>query len=183
MFEVNGRFKMVLSVISVLAGTLVALITVALLWREKIYVDAATKQITKIDLPFGIKLQTNAPLIAIVFIAAGLILVPVMKHKEQNMVVLRGHVKTRGESLKVYAIAAQQETNGDVVLEVPGDTYYTVMYLPIDGAPALDSKFVDLVNKHDEPFALPEEEINTQNAGLVVGPTHREAPDVVGQYK
>jgi hypothetical protein len=84
MFEVNGRFKMVLSVMSVLAGTLVALITVALLWREKVYIDTKTKQITKIDLPFGIKLQTNAPLIAIVFMAAGLILVPVMKHREQN---------------------------------------------------------------------------------------------------
>jgi hypothetical protein len=99
------------------------------------------------------------------------------------MVVLKGHVRTRGESLKVYAIAAQQETNGDVVLEVPGDTYYTVMYLPRDGAPALDSKFVDLVNKHDEPFALPEEEISTQSAGLVVGPAPREAPNVVDRFK
>jgi hypothetical protein len=177
---------MTLSVISALAGLLIALVSLALLWQQKIYIDAQTKQITKIDLPFGIKLQTNAPVIAIVFMGVALILVPVVKHKEQSVVALKGHVTSR-EPMKVYAIAAQQETNGDVLLEVPGNAYYTVMYLPKDGAAAFDSQSVDLVKGHEEPFTLRElqvQEVLAVNAsGVPASPIHTETADVVSRYK
>jgi hypothetical protein len=177
---------MTLSVISALAGLLIALASLALLWQQKIYIDAQTKQITKIDLPFGIKLQTNAPVIAIVFMGVVLIMIPVLKHTEQNVVALKGHVSVR-EPLKVYAIAAQQETNGDVLLEVPGNTYYTVMYLPKDGAAAFDSQGVDLVKRHQEPFPLRElqvQAISEGNTGVVpTRPIHTETANVVSQFK
>jgi hypothetical protein len=158
----------------------------ALLWQQKIYIDAQTKQITKIDLPFGIKLQTSAPVIAVVFMGFALIIVPVLKHKEQNIVALKGHV-TAPEPLKVYAVAAQQETNGDVLLEVPGDAYYTIMYLPKEGAAAFDSQLVDLVKRHEEPFplrGLQVKQISAGNTGAPLpAPVHAEAPDVVSQFK
>jgi hypothetical protein len=177
---------MILSVISAISGLLISLASLALLWQQKIYIDVHTKQITKIDLPFGIKLQTNAPVMAIIFMGVVLIMVPVVKHTEQNVVALKGHVRAN-EPLKVYAIAAQQETNGDVLLEVPGNAYYTVMYLPKDGATAFDSQSVDLVKRHQEPFPLRElqvRQIIAGNAGeLPADPIHTETPDVVSQFK
>lgn len=176
---------MTLSLISSLAGFSIALASLALLWQQKIYIDTETKQITKIDLPFGIKLQTNAPVIAIVFMGVALIMVPVVKYKEQNTVALKGHVYTK-TPLKVYAIAAQQETNGDVQLEVPGNAYYTVMYLPKEGATEFDSQSVDLVARHKEPFPLRELNVNIAGSAeinLPTGPLHTENSDVVSHYK
>jgi hypothetical protein len=177
---------MILSVISALAGSLIALASLALLWQQKIYIDAQTKQITKIDLPFGIKLQTNAPVIVVIFLGFALIVIPVMKHKEQSIVALKGHVSAH-QPLRVFAVAAQQETNGDVLLEVPGNAYYTVMFLPGDGAPAIDSQSVDLVKSHLEPFPLRElqvPEVLAGNTGTIpVTPIHTEAATVVSQFK
>jgi hypothetical protein len=178
---------MILSVISAIAGLLISLASLALLWQQKIYIDTNTKQVTKIELPLGIKLQTNAPVIALVFLGVALIIIPVMRHKEQNVVALKGHVRAT-EPLKVYAIAAQQETNGDVLLEVPGNAYYTVMFLPRDGATAFDSQSVDLVKHHQEPFPLRELQVSQVLAGNAAptvppSPVRTEPADVVGQYK
>jgi hypothetical protein len=177
---------MILPVISALAGLLIALASLALLWQQKIYIDTKPRQITRIDLPWGIKLQTNAPVIAIIFMGVALIMVPVVKHTEQNVVALKGHVSAT-EPLKVYAIAAQLETNGDVLLEVPGNAYYTVMYLPKDGAAAFDSQTVALVKRHQEPFPLRElqvpQVIAEHAASAPAGPIHTEAPNVVSRFK
>ena len=173
-------------VISALAGSLIALASLALLWQQKIYIDTQTKQITKIDLPFGIKLQTNVPVIVVIFLGFALIVIPVLKQKDQSIVPLKGHVSAH-QRLKVYAVAAQQETNGDVLLEVPGNAYYTVMYLPGDGAPAIDSQSVDLVKSHQEPFVLRElqvaEVVAGNTAAVPTTPIHTEAEAVVSQFK
>ncbi len=175
-----------LSVIAEVAGSLIALGSLFLLWQQKIYIDTQTKQITKIELPLGIKLQTNAPVIAIVFLGAALIIIPVFKHPESTVVALKGHVSVH-QPLKVYAIAAQQETNGDVLLEVPGNAYYTVIYLPRDGGAAFDSQSVDLVKGHQDPFSLRELQVQGDldgNAGMGRSvPIHTEKPDVVSQFK
>jgi hypothetical protein len=177
---------MVLSVISAIAGTLIALASIALLWKQKIYINAETKEVTKIELPFGIKMQTNAPVLGFVFMGVALILVPLMLPKNQTLVALKGHV-TANEPLTVYAIAAQQQTNGDVLLQVPGNAYYTVMYLPALGPTALDSKSVDLQHSHKNPYTLDPEDIDRVQGGntvpLPASPIHGVAPDVVNQYK
>lgn len=177
---------MILSVICALAGTLLLVGGLALLWHQKIYIDAQTNEVTKIELPFGIRLQTNAPVIAIFFLSSALIVIPVLKLKNQDIVALKGHVNTH-EPLKVYAIAAQQETNGDVLLEVPGNAYYTVMYLPREGAVAFDNESVDLVKRHAVPFPLRElqvpEVISANNPATPTAPVHTEQPSVVSEYK
>jgi hypothetical protein len=177
---------MVLSIISALAGSLIALASVALLWKQKIYINSETKEITKIELPFGIKLQTNAPVLGFVFMGFALILIPVLVQKNPNLVALKGHIAAH-DPLKVYAIAAQQETNGDVLLQVPGNALYTVMYLPTEGAAAIDSQSVDLEHSHNNPFVLPELEVPAVLAGntgtIPTRPVQTVAPNVVNQYK
>jgi hypothetical protein len=177
---------MILSVISALAGTLIALASIALLWKQKIYINAETKEVTKIELPFGIKMQTNAPVLGFVFMGFALILVPLLIPKNQTFVALKGHVAAH-EPLMVYAVAAQQQTNGDVLLQVPGNALYTVMYLPTEGAAALDSKSVDLQHSHSNPYTLPPLDVEGVLASNTVPipstPIHTVAPDVVSQYK
>lgn len=177
---------MLLSEISEIAGFVIALAGIALIWQQKIYIDTHTKQITKIALPFGIKLQTNAPVIAIIFMGFALILVPVLKQSDQHFVALKGHVKSP-EPLMVYAVAAQQQANGDVQLEVPGNTYYTIMYLPRDGANTVDTESVDLVKRHQEPFQLRPLQVGQLLAGntaiVPAGPVQKEPANIVNQFK
>jgi len=175
---------MVLSVIAAVAGSLIALGSLALLWHQKVYIDAHTKEVTKIELPFGIKLQTNMPIIALVFLAVALIMVPVMKQKDVNEVALKGHVHAT-QPLKVYAIAAEQATNGDVLLRVPGNAYYTVIYLPANGPNAIDSQGVDLVKNHKQEFSLRDlnAEILAASNTIPAAPVHVEEPNVVAGFK
>ncbi len=177
---------MVLSVISEIAGFVIALAALALLWQQKVFIDGKKVRITKIELPFGIRLQTSSTVFAIVFIGAALIIIPQMKSEGRKLIALKGHISTR-QPLMVYAIEAQQETNGDVLLEVPENARYTVMFLPRDGATAIDSQSVDLVKRHTDPFSLRELEVSQllagNNEGVPSTPVHTEPANVVSQFK
>jgi hypothetical protein len=178
---------MILFITAAIAGLLIALGGLALVWQRKMYIDVNTNQVTtKIDLPFGIKLQTNAPAIAIIFMGVALILITVMKNPAQNFVAIQGHVSSV-QPLKVYAIAAQGDANGDFLLQVPGSARYTVMYLPSNGANAIDSKTVDLVDNHQDPYPLPTLEVQdilAGNAGVLpVAPVHTEPSSVISEFK
>ncbi len=171
-------------VIAAVAGSLIALGSLALLWQQKIYIDTQTRQVTKIELPMGIKLQTNMPVIALVFLAVALIMVPVVKYRETNEVAIKGHVHAT-QPLKIYAIAAQQDTNGDVLLNVPGNTTYTVIFVAGNGPSMIDTQTVDLVKNRSREVSLQtlDATIQASASPLPATPLHVEPASVVAQFK
>src|SRR5579875_402063 len=92
-----------------------------LLYKEKIYIDKETKQVTAIETPVG-KFKTNAP--ALMLFALGF--VPLIYPLFQVSGAIReirihGHVQTDSHPLMVYAVAASDSVpaGGDFSVNLP----------------------------------------------------------------
>lgn len=107
------------------AGFLLVVGSLFLIWKGTIYIDAETKQVTEIELPLGIKLKTNLPVLAIFIFGAFLLAFPIRQIKDLpikgNMgpAYLSGNIDW-GEDLDVDVVAGQRSAvRGEVRLEVP----------------------------------------------------------------
>ncbi len=106
------------------AGFIVIVGSMFLLAKGRIYIDSQTKDITDIELPFGIKMKTNAPTIMMFLFGAVLLAYPVWQASKSEVtkdkrIYLTGKVEST-EPVKVSVLVAERaETIGDFNIEVP----------------------------------------------------------------
>jgi hypothetical protein len=123
--------------ICAIAGLILVVGSLFLIWKGRIYVDAETKTVTKVELPLGIKLQTNLPVLAMFIFGALLLGYPVHEIKELQKKdrdpASRTYLNAKldwPEPLDVDVVAAgRTDVKGEVNLEVPRCRHlFTVTY-------------------------------------------------------
>jgi len=120
------------------AGLCIVLGSLLLLWKGRIYVDQATKQITEIVLPFGIKVKTNLPVILLFLSGGGLLVYAVAEVKEfGEEVTVDGQINGSASSIQLYASVASQSLprSGEFTFALPvthPSRKYTLLYA-VDG--------------------------------------------------
>jgi hypothetical protein len=127
----------ILYLLCAIAGFIITVGSLILIWKGRIVVDAEAKQITNMELPFGIKLQTNLPM-ALMFVFGGALLAfPIWQSaraaNNQKVAYLNGKIESQGQqSRRVTATAVADEKSNIVrefTLQVPlTEGKYTVIY-------------------------------------------------------
>jgi hypothetical protein len=127
----------ILYLLCAIAGFTITVGSLILIWKGRIVVDAEAKQITNMELPFGIKLQTNLPM-ALMFVFGGALLAfPIWQSaraaNNQKIAYLNGKIESQGQhSRRVTATAVADEKSNIVrefTLQVPlTEGKYTVIY-------------------------------------------------------
>ncbi len=90
-----------------IAGLLVVIGSFVLLWKGRIYLDRETKQVTEIELPLGIKMKTNLPVIMLILIGGALLVyasTEVRKFGEE--ITVDGDLSGSTASIQLYASVA-----------------------------------------------------------------------------
>jgi hypothetical protein len=143
------------------AGFIITVGSLLLIWKGRIVVDAEAKQITNVELPFGIKLQTNLPMVLMFLFGSGLLAFPIyqaMKREERDQAAKRLQpVKmcaTVESSQPLSAVVLVDEKTipkgkNTVYFEVPQRRDYTIVYLPRDNPAEIDRKIVALPSNGD----------------------------------
>ena len=180
----------ILFVMSAAAGLVMIVGGLALLWKGRVYINEETKEVTSIELPLGIRIKTNLPVVALFVIAAGLILVPLYQYKppeEFRRIRLTGLIKPRAIGLvKVLAVPATQETRDEVSLQVPrSNEQYDIYFIRPEDFSFLASKRVLLGGREGDTVelevpTLPEIQGQADWSGFKAV---REAESVVAQFK
>jgi hypothetical protein len=96
-----------------LAGFVMVVGGMWLIWKEKIYIDRETKQPIEIELPIIGKLKTNVPALALFVIGFVLCIYPMLKNPPPPELQLQGEVTNdKDYPFEVYAaIAAESVKN------------------------------------------------------------------------
>ena len=188
--------------LSSLAGLLLTVGSLFLLWKRTIVLDAKG-DVSEVKLPFGINLKTQFPVLMMFFLGAFLLYVPqhykanacksLKDHEPRPSVPLVGEVDS-GEDLDVYAIVDAQRANSDtkVELSVPclTDRRYHVLYLNNKIGFRKERSFK--LAKCDEPYRLekvvPPQESLAANGGSAsatvdLAPVQTVAASVESNYK
>jgi len=117
-----------------IAGLIIVVGSVFLLiWKSRIMIDAQGGAVSEIELPFGFKLRTQLPVVAMCFVGAFLLTLPIIlirnTFEEVPIVQLTGKIHRAG-SYKAYAIASDCDASNEVRLVVPyvKNANYTVRY-------------------------------------------------------
>ena len=159
-------WNMLLLAMCSLAGLIMVVGSLYLLWKGRIALDKQSKSATKFKLPGGVEIET--PVAALIMFVMGVLLLfipihysPQMcpdlafhKKKPLEMVELRGNVST-DTNIEVYAIVDEQKANADqtVSLSVPyiSDRRYVVRYFNATGEMVNEETFRLLGNEtvHD----------------------------------
>jgi hypothetical protein len=95
--------------ICAIAGFLIIAASFFLLWKRRIFLDRATKKVTEIELPFGIRAKSQAPVLILILIGGVLLMysaTEVLKFGEE--VTVDGQVKGSATSIELYASVASQ---------------------------------------------------------------------------
>lgn len=90
-------------------GFLIVAASFMLLWKRRIFLDRTTKKVTEIELPGGVKLKTQAPVIVLILIGGGVMMFSVIETvKFGEEVTVDGNVKGGATSIELYASVASQ---------------------------------------------------------------------------
>lgn len=90
-----------------IAGLLVVIGSLVLLWKRRIYLDRETKQVTEVELPFGIKLKTTLPVFALFLIGAVLLMYSATEvRKFGEEITVDGDLSGSTGSIQLYASVA-----------------------------------------------------------------------------
>jgi hypothetical protein len=119
-----------------LAGILLLVGTMLLLFFRRIYLDSETKQPTKITLPVFGEISTQAPVLVLVLVGAFMVAYPLSKMRADTA-PMQGHLDTGGKSVSVLVIAVpdyehSQDAPGDFAIKIPllaTDATYRVKFL------------------------------------------------------
>ena len=170
-----------------LAGLLLVSGSLYLLWRGTI--DFKDGQgVTEMEMPVGAKIKTPVP--ALVMFALGVLMVvfPVYKRPELEIVKLRGKVATDTD-VEVHAIVDQREAHASNAfdLSVPylPDRRYFVRYLDKSGAELDKESFVlgPGEREHDLRGVRYKDTGATTSAASRIPLEQKESSDTVGQFK
>ncbi len=148
--------------LSSLAGLIMVAGGIWLIYKEKIYIDQESKQVTEIETPIG-KFKTNVP--ALVLFALGFVplIYPIVKSAGfAEEIRIQGNVKASTFPVQVYAVIKSDSLlqNRDFSLEVPvvegSDGEYKILY--IAGSMVLEDR-ADLRKTQDGKIQLPDKEL------------------------
>jgi hypothetical protein len=95
--------------ICAIGGFLIVAASFLLLWKRRIFLDRATKKVTEIELPGGLKLKTQAPVIVLILMGGGVMMFSVIQAvKFGEEVTIDGQVRGSATSIELYASVASQ---------------------------------------------------------------------------
>lgn len=126
-----------LLIISQSAGVLLLLSTVVLLFFRRVYLDAVTKEPIAFTLPIIGKVSTQAPVFALILVAAFLVIYPISR-SGPNHVTLHGHIEAGGKHVSAIVVAVPDYQFGwdaesdDYSVEIPllaTTAAYRVMFI------------------------------------------------------
>jgi hypothetical protein len=102
------------------AGLLMIGGAIWLLFHEKIYIDASTKRVLYVELPFFGKVTTNAPSLALFVLGLAAVLYPPYVARTRYLKVHQ-YISSTNHPIVVYAVVRQnvQQNDGDVLLSLP----------------------------------------------------------------
>jgi hypothetical protein len=125
--------------LSSLAGLVMVVGGIWLLYKEKIYIDSESKQVTEIETPIG-KFKTNLP--ALVLFALGFIPLSYPIYQCAGMrsqLSLKGRVEGNAFPVQVYAVVGTDSLNQprEFSLRVPELKDYKLLYV-VPGEPVVD---------------------------------------------
>jgi hypothetical protein len=161
------EWNMLLLVSCSLAGLIMVIGSLYLLWKGRIGLNRETKSSTKFKLPGGFEMET--PVAGLIMFVLGVLMlfIPIHYnpklcadpgfHKKQplEMVDLRGKVST-DTNIEVYAIVDEQKANADqtIALSVPylADRRYVVRYFNTAGEMVNEENF--RLGKDDKVYEL-----------------------------
>jgi len=95
----------ILLLLSAIAGILLLVGTMLLLWFRRIYIDAQTGQPTEIEIPLIGKFRTHAPAFALIIVGAILVIYPIYNAPKQDLIKIEGTVDPGGKSVTVLVLA------------------------------------------------------------------------------
>jgi len=103
------------------SGLILILGALFLLWKEKIFLDAETKEILFIELPWFGKLRTNAPSFALFVFGLAAIIYPIYLTHTQYIKV-KQHISSDAPPVVIYAVVQERSilnNDEDYELDVP----------------------------------------------------------------
>ena len=121
-----------------IGGLFTIVVSFWLLWKQRIFLDSASKEITEIELPLGIKVKTNLPVILLILIGGALLMFSVTEVRQfGEEVTVDGKVSGTATSVELFASVASQSLpqGGDFSFPLPVThpaRKYTLLYA-VDG--------------------------------------------------
>ncbi|HEU0144062.1 MAG TPA: hypothetical protein VFQ47_04690 [Nitrososphaera sp.] len=189
-------WSMALFLLCSVAGMVMVLGSLFLLWQGRIYLDTEGKTVSEISLPLGIKFGTQFPVLIMFLFGVFMLIFPVYYAKNicpnlplhaktfPEMVKVSGRVKTL-TPIDVYAVIAEQPmTNNDVIFNLPfvKNAPYRIMYSDKKGniGPIVTFSLDD-----PKPYEFRETQVETTSSpGLEISKQAETVPpDVVNAYK
>jgi hypothetical protein len=126
----------ILLVTTQIAGIILLIATMVLLFFRRIYLDAETKQPIKFSLPVIGEVSTQAPVLVLVLVAAFMVVYPLSRMGPEKAVV-EGEIDTGGKSVTVLIVADpdyvhSQDASGKFSVRIPllaTDATYRIKYV------------------------------------------------------
>jgi hypothetical protein len=158
---------LVLSILSSVTGLLMIVGGIWLIYKEKIYIDRETKEVTEVELPFGLKFKTNIPALVLFLIGFVLLFYPIYgarqaQEKGVEKIQIAGEVDGDSFPVDVHAVVTSDNLQqpGQFALLVPrlgeGNQIYKVIYLA--GGTVL-ADIADLESARNGKIGLPAKRI------------------------
>jgi hypothetical protein len=102
------------------SGLVMIIGSLFLIFKEKVYLDAVTKEVMFVELPKLGKLRTNAPILAVIALGLVAVIYPVYLDRT-TYITVRGKVESNIHPVSVYAVASQATSgnNEDLIIAIP----------------------------------------------------------------
>jgi hypothetical protein len=188
-------WTIVLSILCSMAGLVLVIGSLLLLWRGRIFLDSKGKDVSRVELPLGIKLDTQSPVLIMFLFGVFMLVFPVYYNKNvcpdpslhlrafPEMVQLTAPVKATGP-VDVYAVVAEQDKiHNQATFDVPfgKDIHYRLIYTDSVGS----LSFSDPFSLGDKPAAteLGPMEIQSGTAAPALIENAKADPAKVAEYK
>ncbi|WP_446008493.1 hypothetical protein [Candidatus Electrothrix sp.] len=157
--------------LSSMTGLIMVVGGIFLLYKEKIYIDSQTQEVTALETPAG-TFRTNAPALALFMIGFIPLIYPIYQSskdkeqvklaleqerlKQEEKVKLQGHVSAGNDTVQVYVVLDSESVNNprDYSFKVPAhleQEKYTVLY-KLDNI--IQEEMADLDNAKDGHIPL-----------------------------
>jgi hypothetical protein len=148
-----------------ISGLVLVLGSLILIGKGRIYIDAETKKVTHIELPFGIRLTSNAPVLIMFLFGSFLLAFPIYQIKDiQKNAIVQQECKSKRiyltgkfewpEPLQVYVYAADPHNSvasEEISVEVPlMQCRYIVAYWARDRTSLVGQEIVTLDGTEDK---------------------------------
>jgi len=146
------------------AGLAMVLGGIWLIYKEKIYIDRESKQVTEIETPVG-KFKTNVPALALFILGFFPLIYPIVTTQSLvEQVHIRGSIRSSSHPVIVYAVRSADSLlhDGEFGLQVPylrqGNEEYRILYLA-QGKLIVDEERAPLSSAKGGEILLPNKEI------------------------